>query len=287
MTSTKSKEQSRQPSKQFLEAIAHLRKFDEDFYLNLTEDQQRLEYDKEDKIYDLGKKEGLSRDYIQDLLDIHHRVEITCQDCKQKQVSIRLQCNEPEDGVKELMHEIPLCSECKEKRDHDEWKEENERLRNKETKNPIIGYCDKIRNEIPEADLTWQQYQERDAAMKEAVGLVSRKISDALDNQPEDPERVYKRTGKYPDGSKNKTQWLKHLKNMRRLEKQQKLEAKTDVALRSKTPIRMLENTIMEIGCRCQVEDMRQGVFCDTCRLLVHVHKYMLDLFKEAAKTRR
>ena len=40
----------------------------------------------------------------------------------------------------------------------------------------------------------------------------------------------------------------------------------------------------MEIGCRCQVEDMRQGVFCDTCRLLVRVHKYMLDLFKEAAK---
>jgi hypothetical protein len=69
--------------------------------------------------------------------------------------------------------------------------------------------------------------------------------------------------------------------------KQQKLEAKADIALRSKTPIRMLENTIMEMGCRCQVEDMRQGVFCDTCRLLVHVHKYMLDLFKEAAKTRR
>jgi hypothetical protein len=238
-------------------------------------------------IYDLGKKEGLSRDYIQDLLDIHHRVQRACQDCKQKQVSIRLQCNEPKAGIKEIMHEIPLCSECKEKRDHDEWKEENERLRNKETKNPIIGYCDKIRNEIPEADLTWQQYQDRDAAMKEAVGLVSRKISDAFDNPPEDPEQVYKRTGKYPDGSKNTTQWLKHLKNMRRLEKQQKLEAKADVVLRSKTPIRMLENTIMEIGCRCQVEDMRQGVFCDTCRLLVHVHKYMLDLFKEAAKTRR
>ena len=217
MTSTKSKEQPRQPSKQFLDAIADLRKFDEDFYLNLTEEQQRLEYDKEDKIYDLGKKEGLSRDYIQDLLDIHHRVQRACQDCKQKQVSIRLQCNEPKAGVKEIMHEMPLCSECKEKRDHDEWKEENERLRNKETKNPIIGYCDKIRNEIPEADLTWQQYQDRDAAMKEAVGLVSRKISDALDNQPEDPEQVYKRTGKYPDGSKNKTQWLKHLKNMRRL----------------------------------------------------------------------
>ena len=52
---------------------------------------------------------------------------------------------------------------------------------------------------------------------------------------------------------------------MRQLEKQEKLQAKADVALRSKTPIRMLENTIRQIGCRCQVEDMRQGVYCDTC----------------------
>jgi hypothetical protein len=41
MTSTKSKEQPRQPSKQFLDAIADLRKFDEDFYLYLTKEQQQ------------------------------------------------------------------------------------------------------------------------------------------------------------------------------------------------------------------------------------------------------
>jgi Rad51 len=123
-----------------------------------------------------------------------------------------------------------------------------------------------IRNEIPDTE-EWQQYKENEAAAKEKVGLSAQRITDAIENPRENPEVVFKRTGKYPCGSKNKTQWLKHLKNQRRLEKQRRQEAQADWKLRMNAPIHLLEKTIREIDCRCEPEDMRQGVFCDTCRL--------------------
>jgi hypothetical protein len=123
--------------------------------------------------------------------------------------------------------------------------------------------------------------------MREVMGAAANAITDLIENPPEKPEVVFKRTGKYPDGSKTKTQWLKHLKNQRRLEKQRTQEARADWKLRMNTPIHLLEKTIRKIGCRCKPEDMRQGVFCDTCRLLVLVHKYLMNLFKEAAESNR
>jgi hypothetical protein len=277
----------RKPPKQLVDAIAGLKKFDEDFYLNLTEKQRKLEYKKEDKIFALGKRLGLQHHYIREILDKHHAVQMPCYDCKQKQVDVVLQCNEPKPGDREIIYEPPICSECKEKREHNEWIERNGRLRIKESKNPIISYCYKIRNEIPETEETWQQYKEDEAAAKENVGLYAQRITDLIENPRENPEVIFKRTGKYPDGSKNKTQWLKHLKNHRQLEKQRRQEAQADWKLRMNAPIHLLEKTIREIRCRCEPEDMRQGVFCDTCRLLVLVHKYMMNLFKEAAESKR
>ena len=115
----------------------------------------------------------------------------------------------------------------KEKREYNQWKERNEGLRTKESKNPIVEYSYKIRNEIPETEETWQQYKENEAAAKEKVALYAQRISDAIENPPENPEAVFKRTGKYPDRSKTKAQWLKHL-NQRRLEKQRMQEARAD-----------------------------------------------------------
>jgi hypothetical protein len=134
----------RKPPKELVDAIAGLKKFDEDFYLNLNKKQQELEYKKQDKIFALGKRLGLHRHYIQEILDKHHTVQMPCVDCKEKQVGVILQCNEPKPGDREIVCELPLCSECKEKREYNEWKERNERLRNKVLKNPIVEYCYKI-----------------------------------------------------------------------------------------------------------------------------------------------
>jgi hypothetical protein len=46
----------------------------------------------------------------------------------------------------------------------------------------------------------------------------------------------------------------------------------------------MFEDIIGKIGCECKVEDMRQAVYCKTCRLIAKIHQYTLDLFKDAAE---
>jgi hypothetical protein len=33
-------------------------------------------------------------------------------------------------------------------------------------------------------------------------------------------------------------------------------------------------------------EEMRRGIFCDTCKLIVKVNDYMMDLFKMASQGR-
>ena len=151
---------------------------------------------------------------------VREEIKVILEPCKQKQVDVILQCNEPKPGDREIMYSPPLCPECKEKKEYNEWKERMHRLKEKESKNPIIGYCYKIRHQKPEHDETYQEARETDAQIAEVTGLASQAIEDLIENPPEDPEMVFKRTGKCPDGSKNKTQWLKHLKNKRRLEKQ-------------------------------------------------------------------
>jgi hypothetical protein len=48
----------------------------------------------------------------------------------------------------------------------------------------------------------------------------------------------------------------------------------------------LIEKRIRKLRCECEAEKMRQGIFCPTCRLLVKVNDYLLDLFKDAAEGR-
>jgi hypothetical protein len=52
------------------------------------------------------------------------------------------------------------------------------------------------------------------------------------------------------------------------------------------TPNHLIEKRIRKLRCECEAEKMRQGIFCPTCRLLVKVNDYLLDLFKDAAEGR-
>jgi hypothetical protein len=177
----------RKPPKELVDAIAGLKKFDEDFYVNLTEKQRESEYKKQDKIYDLGEKLGLGYSYIKEMLDQYHTVQVPCHDCKQKQVGVILH---GEGG--EYSYMVKLCSECEEKQEYNEWKERKENARIEQLRNPIISYCYKIRNEIPGSEETFQQYKENHAAMKEELDLHSQRIRDFLDNPREDPETILK-----------------------------------------------------------------------------------------------
>jgi hypothetical protein len=52
------------------------------------------------------------------------------------------------------------------------------------------------------------------------------------------------------------------------------------------TPIRLFEDQVDKIGCECEAEDIRQGIFCDTCKLMTKVNSYMMKLFKDFAEGR-
>lgn len=53
-----------------------------------------------------------------------------------------------------------------------------------------------------------------------------------------------------------------------------------------RTPWSMLNHNIDSIGCQCKAENLKQGIYCKTCKLMLKVHEYMMDLFKDAAEGR-
>jgi hypothetical protein len=52
-------------------------------------------------------------------------------------------------------------------------------------------------------------------------------------------------------------------------------------------PIRVFKKRIGETGCKCEGEHIRvAGEYCDTCRLIVKVDEYMMNIFRNAAQGR-
>jgi hypothetical protein len=69
-----------------------------------------------------------------------------------------------------------------------------------------------------------------------------------------------------------------------RLDKKQR---EKDRQLENTSPITVFERRIGEIGCECEGERIRvAGEYCDTCRLIVKVDEYMMNLFRNAAQGR-
>jgi hypothetical protein len=59
-----------------------------------------------------------------------------------------------------------------------------------------------------------------------------------------------------------------------------------DDALEDHTPFRILGSKLDKIGCDCKTDDLRNGIVCNTCKLLLQVDSYMMDLFKNVATER-
>ena len=79
----------------------------------------------------------------------------------------------------------------------------------------------------------------------------------------------------------------KEERRKRRLVREERKQLESDRNLEyCGTPLRLLSERIDKIGCECEAEQMRQGRFCDTCKLLVKVNDYILDLFKRESEGR-
>jgi hypothetical protein len=104
----------------------------------------------------------------------------------------------------------------------------------------------------------------------------------ALEEQERDAERQPTK----PDGM-TKLQWQKEIRNKKRLIIEQRKQGQSDWNLKQNlTPFQLFSNRLDKISCRCEAEEMRAGRFCDTCKLIVKINEYTLDLFKRASQGR-
>jgi hypothetical protein len=72
-------------------------------------------------------------------------------------------------------------------------------------------------------------------------------------------------------------------KNKREHERQLRLDRRLELKM---TPICLFEDQVDKIGCECEAEGIRQGQYCDTCRLITKVNNHMMKLFKDFAEGR-
>lgn len=143
----------------------------------------------------------------------------------------------------------------------------------KKQEDPIERYCYDIRCEIPDYEISFEVRQ------KEIKEL--RQIRDAILKEEQDAQT----TDVKPQGMTNK-QWSKEKRKTKRLKREERHQEEADRMLEQQSPIYMFRQRVKKIGCRCEAEEMRRGIFCETCKLIRRVNEYMLDLFMNASQGR-
>lgn len=156
------------------------------------------------------------------------------------------------------------------------WLQYCQRLRRED---PIERYCYDIREEVADYEISFKEHlrQEEEREHRIKIRLVEeakdiRLARDFLTNKP---------------SGMTKTQWTKEKRKRKRLDKEEMNRQQLDSNLKQYgSPLSLFSKRLKKIGCRCEAEAMRRGIFCDTCRLLVNVNRYMLDLFKNTSQGR-
>jgi hypothetical protein len=153
-----------------------------------------------------------------------------------------------------------------------EWKDWQEKQKKEE--DPIECYCYDIRGEMADYEITYEENKQNEATkVRTLIALEKRKIED--ERQPPKPAGM------------TNLQWQKEMRNKKRLLAEKKQQGRSDRNLKQNiTPLQLFSKRLDKISCRCEAEEMRAGRFCDTCRLIVKINEYTLDLFKRASQGR-
>lgn len=167
------------------------------------------------------------------------------------------------------MRATKLKTEKQVYKEYQEWERKKLETRNKTY--PILCYCDDIRGVVHAYEITFEEYKKTSEA--------SEKYREKLMN-----EKGQNR--KQPMKNMTKAE-QKEERKKRRLVREQHKQDKLDQNLEAyRTPSYLLYKVIDEINCECEAEKIRAGEYCDTCKLLVKVNEYMLDLFKRESQGR-
>jgi hypothetical protein len=171
---------------------------------------------------------------------------------------------------KDLTSEMINAKRQREKREFEEFLEvlcKGETL--------IEKYCRAIRNQPGFFEMTFEEYEKASEERKKM--LKQKQVDDHVLN---------KFISEKPKGM-NKAEWIKQKHRMKKNRREQERQLKLDRRLELKmTPIRLFEDQVDRVGCECEAEGIRQGQFCDTCRLITNVNSYMMKLFKDFAEGR-
>jgi len=263
---------SKEPSKEFLKALNHLKpkwngKYSEG-YRGAT-----IIYREFRSLVRLGKKEGLSEDYVLDQLK--ERKQEPCLECG-KEITVIY-----ENG--HTFEENQYCKACKNIRDRREYEEEQERTRREEE--PIERYSNKILGYRADYDIPYEEYLEIEKERRESIDKQLEPIKEAIEYGRSSNNRTKKI--KLPKGM-TKTKWLKQQREKRKQAKYEDKQRRIDQHLRFHgSPNRLIIQRIDKIRCDCEAQEMRIGKFCATCQLLIKVDSYMLGLFREAYERRK
>lgn len=154
-----------------------------------------------------------------------------------------------------------------------EWQKECEKAKKSPTY-LIERYCDEIHDEVSYYEQTFEEMEKADKENQKYRREINRK---------EINERV--QLHQKPKGMSDKeyANWKKEYRKQRIQENKQN---RADTAIKEHTPNQLVYQKIMAIDCRCEPQDLRQGKYCDTCKLLMKVDSNMMSLFKEAAEGR-
>jgi hypothetical protein len=265
MTSTA---RSKQPSEAFQAALKDLKLIWEGGVIHThtprRKEQTRIKLQKHKELIELGKKESLSAKFISHELT---KLESNCLLCNKRFIE------------SERYHAF-LCPECDDKARRQEYKETQEEKKKEQL--PIERYCGAILDLRPTYDFSYEEALKLwKEGQKENEDRTNATIQQRI-------ERVRDRVK--PEGITNK-EWQREKQGNKLRAKEQGVRTdvqrdRDDKFKEENSPNWVMRDTLDKITCMCEVDELRAGECCKTCKVLRKVHEYMLNMFKDAAEGR-
>jgi len=270
-------------------------------YNTKREAELALERMLEERRKNKKKSEGLGVDWLRKEID--RLVDANCKQCGQPTVA-------KSNFVAEYLAE---CNECNIKRRKHKHEEFWGKQREEDQKYPIIKYCHDIRNkahywEIPFERL--ERFEKEHGAEKYVKSLDDSESSVVEEEKSHFSEYIYEknkdvfaehfaeingedlRTGKITKEEFNKQlekEWneVRHKKRFN-IESRKQRDLDWDFAFNNSPFHKYRSDVLNNIGCECHNENMRlTGNVCKTCKLMLKVREYTINLFKDAAEGRK
>lgn len=159
------------------------------------------------------------------------------------------------------------------------WEDKRAQYQKEETY-LIKRYVSQIYNKVDYRDQSYEDLEESEAR--------SKRREEENKNTETKLDRIFKEDSilsKKPEWM-SEEKWLKTKQEILARRDQEDIEYKTDRVIIRHTPWWVFHQKVTAIWCDCRPEQMRRGIYCKTCKLVLKADKYMMELFKDAAEGR-